>query len=118
MQLQRTMGQCRPMRMLVALLLSAATMIGLAAPGKADPTGDDAAFLAALDQAGITYADPGHAITAAKAMCGLCANGVTGLQLVADLRDYNPGLTMDSAAKFAAIASGAYCPERLEHHPS
>lgn len=81
MQLQRTMGQCRPMRMLVALLLSAATMIGLAAPGKADPTGDDAAFLAALDQAGITYADPGHAITAAKAMCGLCANGVTGLQL-------------------------------------
>lgn len=118
MQLQRTMGQCRPMRMLVALLLSAATMIGLAAPGKADPTGDDAAFLTALDQAGITYADPGHAITAAKAMCGLCANGVTGLQLVADLRDYNPGLTMDSAAKFAAIASGAYCPEHLEHHPS
>ncbi|COZ52967.1 Conserved exported protein of uncharacterised function [Mycobacterium tuberculosis] len=51
-------------------------------------------------------------------MCGLCANGVTGLQLVADLRDYNPGLTMDSAAKFAAIASGAYCPEHLEHHPS
>lgn len=49
MQLQRTMGQCRPMRMLVALLLSAATMIGLAAPGKADPTGDDAAFLAALE---------------------------------------------------------------------
>lgn len=104
--------------MLVALLLSASTMIGLSAPAHAEPTGDDAAFLAALDKVGITYADPGQAITAAKAMCGLVANGVTGLQLVADLRDYNPGLTMDSAAKFAAIASGAYCPEHLEHQPS
>ncbi|WP_432443547.1 DUF732 domain-containing protein [Mycobacterium tuberculosis] len=87
---------CRANRgWLVALLPSAATQrSGLAAPGKADPTGDDAAFLATaqLDQAGIAYADPGHAITAAKAMCGPCANGVTRLYgWSRDPRDHNPG---------------------------
>ncbi|BBX73480.1 DUF732 domain-containing protein [Mycobacterium shinjukuense] len=104
------------MRTLVALL-SAAAMIFLAVPAHAEPEGDDAAFLAALNRAGITYADPAQAIASAQALCALCARGETGLQLVSDLRTYNPGLSMDAAAQFAAIASAAYCPQHIEHHP-
>jgi Protein of unknown function (DUF732) len=94
-------------------LLVAVAAIGLAAPAHAEPEGDDAAFLAALGRSGITYASPGQAIASAKAVCGLMGRGETGLQVVSDVRDQNPGMTMDAAAKFAAIASDTYCPQHL-----
>lgn len=43
---------------LLGVLASFAAVTGLAVPAHADPSGDDAAFLAALKQAGITYQDP------------------------------------------------------------
>lgn len=107
------------MNRLLALIgaIGTAAAIVLAAPGHAEPGGDpdkgDAAFLAALDHAGFTYSSPGQVIASAKAVCGMMSNGETGLQVVHDITDQNPGMTMDGAARFAAIVSNTYCPEHL-----
>lgn len=100
------------MKVLVALLGSFAA-IGLAALAHAEPEGDDAAFLANLGNSGITYSSPGAVIASAKAVCGLMGRGETGLQVVSDIKAQNPGMTLDAAATFAALASSAYCPHHL-----
>jgi len=100
------------MRLLLAPL-GAFVVISFAAPVHAEPDGDDAAFLANLSDSGITYSSPSQAIASAKAVCGLMGRGETGLQVVSDIKDQNPGMTMDGAAKFAALASSAYCPHHL-----
>ncbi len=87
--------------------------IGFAAPAHADPSGDDAAFLAALANAGISVPNPSQAVVSAQAVCGLMRNGETGLQVLTDVKNQNPGLTLDGAALFTAIASNTYCPEHL-----
>ncbi|GFG96032.1 hypothetical protein MTIM_19110 [Mycobacterium timonense] len=81
------------MKNLVALL-GAAAVIGFAAPAHAEPEGDDAAFLANLSNSGITYSSPSQVITSAKAVCGLMGRGETGLQVVSDIKDQNPGMTI------------------------
>ena len=98
-----------------AALLATAAMLSFAAPAHGDPAGDDAAFLAALRNAGITVPNPAQAITSAQAVCGLMRNGETGLQVLTDVHNQNPGLTLDGAALFTAIASNTYCPEHLGH---
>lgn len=100
------------MKRLLALVAVIAA-INLAAPAYGEPEGDDTAFLAALENAGFTYSSPGQVITSAKAVCGMMSRGETGLQVVHDIKTENPGMTMDGAARFAAIASNAYCPEHL-----
>lgn len=101
------------MKLVLVLLGLGAAAVGFAAPARADPQGDDAAFLASLDQSGITYSSPVQVIASAKAVCGLMGRGETGLQVVTDIKDQNPGMTMDGAAQFAALASNAYCPHHL-----
>jgi Protein of unknown function (DUF732) len=63
-------------------MVSVCTMISLAAPAYADPAapsgGDDAGFLTALRQDGISYASPGQAVTAGKAVCTCLNNGESG----------------------------------------
>lgn len=94
-------------------LTAAVALISFAVPAHADPAGDDAAFLAALANAGITVPDPAQAINSAQAVCGLMRNGETGLQVLTDVKKQNPALTLDGAALFTAIASNTYCPEHL-----
>lgn len=100
------------MKVLIALLGTFAA-IALAALAHAEPEGDDAAFLANLGNSGITYSSPGAVIASAKAVCGLMGRGETGLQVVSDIKEQNPGMTLDAAATFAALASSAYCPHHL-----
>ncbi|WP_246397966.1 DUF732 domain-containing protein [Mycobacterium vicinigordonae] len=88
-------------------------MLSLTPAAHGDPDADDAAFLAALKNAGITVPDPARAIVSAQAVCGLMRNGETGLQVLTDVRNQNPALTLDGAALFTAIASNTYCPEHL-----
>ncbi|KAA1250927.1 DUF732 domain-containing protein [Mycobacterium simiae] len=106
------------MKKLLAVL-GVAAAIGLAAPVYADPEepdgGDDAGFLTALQQVGITYPSPAQAIGSAKAVCGHLDNGLSGLELVHDVKVHNPGLTMDAAAQFAVISAKYYCPQHLSH---
>lgn len=99
--------------------LAAAAAIVLAAPGHAEPgvveanAVDPGEFITSLRQVGIAFTDPEQAITAGKAVCGLAANGETGLELLNDLRNANPALTINGAAQFAAIAARSYCPQQL-----
>lgn len=101
--------------MLLALL-GVSAVIGLAAPAYADPEpapADDAGFLAALQQAGITYSSPASVITSAQAVCTCLDNGESGLELVHDVKTHNPGFTMDAASQFALISAKYYCPHHL-----
>ena len=98
---------------LLSAVVGAVAVIALAAPAHAEPGGDDAAFLAALQNAGISVPNPAQAVTSAQAVCGLMRNGETGLQVLTDVKNQNPALTLDGAALFTAIASNTYCPEHL-----
>lgn len=107
----------------VLSVLGVAAVIGGAAPAYAEPdTGDDAAaaaaadaaFLAALRSAGLNFAGGDQAVVVGHAVCSMANNGETGLQVVKQLTADNPGLSMDGAAQFAAIAANAYCPHHLQ----
>jgi len=92
-------------------LASIVALTGTVIPAHADS--DDDAFLAALTNAGIGYHDPEHAIKAGQKVCDLANSGTSTLDIVRDVRDENPGLTLTTAAKFAKAAATVYCPERL-----
>ena len=104
-------------RLLTAAAAVAAMMIGLAALAYADPppppAGDDAGFLTALHQVGISYASPDAAVASAKAVCTCLNNGESGLELVHDVKSHNPGMDMENASNFAMIAAKFYCPHQL-----
>jgi hypothetical protein len=95
------------------MLLSVAIMIAMAAPAYAHADGNDQAFLVALQQAGLTYQDPDRAVAAGKKVCDLVDGGMTGVEIVKNLQEYNPGFAGNGAAKFTAIAAEAYCPNAL-----
>lgn len=90
-----------------------AIAIGLAAPAQAGSADDNASFLAALGEAGIHYNSPGQAVAAGEAVCQLMNEGKTGTDVVWQLVLTNPGLTDETAAKFASIAARVYCPHQL-----
>lgn len=108
------------MKLLLALL-GVATSIAVAVPAHAIPGEDEEpvddnteSFLSDLHTVGLSFQDPNHAISAGKAVCGLMSRGVSGLQLLSDLQDNNPGLTSTGAAQFATISAKAYCPRQLQ----
>ncbi|MGH3634465.1 DUF732 domain-containing protein [Mycobacterium sp.] len=91
-----------------------AALAGLAAgPAQAEDLGNDAGFLAALDQAGITHRGASQAIAAGRAVCELMDNGLTPMDTVNAVLSTNPGFTPEHAARFAVTAASAYCPEHL-----
>lgn len=98
---------------LPAVSASVVAAIGLAAPTHADPIGADTNFVAMLDDAGITYDNTESVIVAGKEVCELMNTGQTDVDVVKKLTDKNPGFTISGAARFAAIAANAYCPQRL-----
>jgi hypothetical protein len=110
----------RFMKLLLALL-GVSMGIVIAVPAHAVPGEDEAAtddnneaFLSDLHKVGISFQDPNQAVSAGKAVCGLVSRGVSGLQLINDLRDNNPALTTNGAAQFATISAKAYCPRQLD----
>jgi len=86
-------------------------MIGMGVPAYADSNDD--AFLASVRAAGLTYPDPGRAIAAGKAVCNMVDQGQPMVDVVHRIQSLNPKLQEDSAAKFAAIAATAYCPQAI-----
>lgn len=103
------------MRPPVAMVV--ATAIAFSASAHAEPDGDDTAFVGALVKAGFTFNSPGQAITSAKTVCRLLGNGESGIEVLKDLKDNNPGMTLDRAAAFTVLAANAYCPEHLTPAP-
>jgi len=99
---------------------AAAAALALAAPGQATPgvvevsAVERAEFIEALHQVGISFADPAQAVAVAEAECGLAANGETSLELLNDVIEANPGLSVADAARFTTIAAKFYCPHQLQ----
>ena len=105
------------MRPPLTLIVGVSAMIGLAPVAYGDPATnvDEAAFLASLHSAGITYTTPEAAIKFAKSVCQSMGNGEWGPQMLDELKNQNPGLTTDHATSFLAIAVKYYCPQQLNH---
>ena len=103
-------GRMRSKKRLL-MLISAAAMIGMAAPAYADdpPSGADADFISQLKAAGLTDQDPKKAIDAAKDMCSLMDNGTPKTEIQSNLVSRNPGLTAQGASQFMTLAEGKYC---------
>ncbi|ORA12280.1 hypothetical protein BST14_17295 [Mycobacterium arosiense ATCC BAA-1401 = DSM 45069] len=98
------------------MLAGAAALVGAAAPAYADPvetSGPDATFIAALNQAGITYQDPAAAVGVGKRACELMDQGSPQVDVIKSVSSSNPGFTVDGAAQFTMIAASAYCPQHL-----
>ena len=98
---------------LVLVLACVAAVMGTAAPAYADIDGNDQTFLVALEQSGLSYLNPDRAITAGKMVCNLVDEGMSGVEIVKNLQELNPGVQGDGAAKFTAIAATTYCPKTL-----
>ncbi len=91
------------MKLLVALV-SARAAIGLAAPAYGDAPGhDDAGFLAAPRQDGITYPGPDRAVAAAQAVCTCLGNGESGAGLIS-AKYYCPQQLSKSGSKWRRVA--------------
>lgn len=98
----------------IILAASAYAEPGAVEAGAVEASAVDAhEFIDSLHKVGITFTDEGQAVTAGNAVCGLAANGESGLELLTDLRNANPTLSINGAAQFAAIAARSYCPQQL-----
>src|SRR6201997_405667 len=104
------------MRKLV-LLASFAAIVRMATPAQAAPSVNysdrDASFLAALDNARITYHTKADAIAVGTRACALMDQGHPASDIIKSVSTSNPGFTMDNATKFTAIATNTYCPQHL-----
>src|ERR1700730_5242039 len=103
------------MRLLV-VFAGLAAGIGLATPSQADPD-PDAASLAALTNAGITYQSGPDAIAIGRRACQLMDQGHPEADVVKSMTQQNAGFTTDGATLFTKIAEGACCPQYLAGGP-
>ncbi|UQX09414.1 DUF732 domain-containing protein [Candidatus Mycobacterium methanotrophicum] len=90
-------------------ILAAASGAAIATATSAHADATDNAFFAALDRAGIEYADPQEAIDAGKAVCAALEEGRPIPVVARGLNLANPDLTPVNAAQFLVIAEEAYC---------
>ena len=98
------------MRLLV-VLAAAVAVAGLATPAQADDA--DARFLAALNNAGITYHSGPDAVGIGRMACELMDQGHPELDVIKSMTEQNPGFTHDSATKFTQIAETIFCPQHI-----
>jgi hypothetical protein len=108
---------------LLFVLANVAIVIGVAAavPALADPPpgpvpddpAADQAFLASLNNAGMTFRSPPDAVAAGRMACNMMISGRSEMDVVNELSVRNPGLNSGGAMKFAALASSTYCPQYL-----
>jgi hypothetical protein len=100
-----------------AMAVVAATL-AFAPPVQAIPDGSDpavdASFLDALTKTDITIKSQTGAVKAAKAACGMMAQGRPQIDVVQLVTRQNPGLDTTRAAQFTAIAASAYCPQFVQ----
>jgi hypothetical protein len=99
------------------VLASFAAVIGVATPALADPgrndPGPDANFLAALNNARITYHNGADAVAVGKKACELMDQGQREADVIKSVSASNPGFTVSGAAQFTSIVVSAYCPQHV-----
>jgi hypothetical protein len=106
-----------PMRLPIVFVSSVVALIGLATPVHADP-GPDASFLAALDNAGITYHSGSDAVAIGRRACQLLDQGHSEPDVERSMTEQNAGFGADAATKFTQIAESIYCPQHSGGAPT
>jgi Protein of unknown function (DUF732) len=81
------------------------------APAYADVASD--AFLSALSNSGVSYADPGTAVTMAQSICPLLAKPGGNFAAVASQMGGTNGVSPGMASLFTSIAISMYCPNMM-----
>jgi hypothetical protein len=98
------------------MLLSVASMIGMAAPVYADPDtpsdNKDSDFLQGMSNAGLTYKDGGQAVAVAKNVCDMADKGTSESEIENNLVTLN-NFSGSSAKQFIVLAAKSYCPKQL-----
>ena len=99
------------------MLLSAASMIAMAAPVYADPdtasdTNKDADFLKGMTNAGLTYKEGSQAVAVAKNVCDMAGKGTSEADIEKKLVDLN-SFSGSGARQFMVLAANSYCPSQL-----
>jgi len=100
------------------MLLSVASMIGMAAPVYADPdtpsdnTNKDGDFLKQVTNAGLTYKDGSQAVAVAKNVCDMAGKGTSEADIEKKLVDLN-SFSGSGARQFMVLAANSYCPSQL-----
>ena len=79
------------------------------APLQGDPQARDAAFIRSMQAHGMTFASEAAAIEAARKVCADLGQGYSEPNVVAALRNANPGLTSPSAYEFLGLSTTFYC---------
>jgi hypothetical protein len=82
-----------------------------ATPAHADPLQD--AFLNALNNAGVSYRDPGTAVSLGQSICPMLARPGGNFATVASSMAGHNGLSANMAGLFTSIAISMYCPSMM-----
>ncbi|KAA8964971.1 MAG: DUF732 domain-containing protein [Mycobacterium sp.] len=99
----------RPAKLLLAMTCTT-TLIGTANTAYAD-SGNDDAFLEALNEVGIEYPNADQVISSGKAVCSyIIAGRHTENETIEMVAEQNPKLSPVQAIQFVNLARGAYCP--------
>jgi len=98
---------------LQGVLASFAVVLGVATPARADPGDPGADFLAALNNAGITYRSGQDVLGIGRRACELMDQGHSQADVVKGLMDQNPGFTVGAATQFVGIAENTLCPQHI-----
>ena len=99
------------------MVLSVASMIGMAAPAYADPDGasdnnKDADFLKQVTNAGLTYKEGSQAVAVAKNVCDMADKGTSEPEIEKNLVELN-SFSASGARQFMVLAANSYCPKQL-----
>ncbi|MGV0624477.1 DUF732 domain-containing protein [Mycolicibacter minnesotensis] len=95
-----------------AIALGAAALIHLAVPAQADPA-QVAAFLAAVDKAGIEYTDPQDAVAIGLQICEYRYSGHGPDAAARAVKIANRSISAKNAARFVVFAEKAFCPDQF-----
>jgi hypothetical protein len=98
----------------VRLLVSIGVLTAVAASAataQADPIQDS--FLNALNNAGVSYNDPGSAVSLGQSICPMLAQPGGNFATVASNMAGQNGLSASMAGLFTSIAISMYCPSMM-----
>ncbi len=98
-----------------ALTAAALGMATLGLAGTANAASADKEFLAAIEQAGISYDNPQQVIKVAKNVCAALDDGTTADEILSELTEQND-LSTKQGKTFIVDAVQAYCPEYLQEN--
>jgi hypothetical protein len=94
-----------------ALAISFAVAAMAAAPARADAVSDN--FLSALTNSGVSYGDPGTAVSMAQSICPLLSQPGGNFAGVASQMGGTNGVSPGMASLFTSIAISMYCPTMM-----